>query len=56
LFLGWLANLTSLWLIPVVLGIVTTVAVFYELLKAPTISGRADHGQNRGTTDVSGHR
>ena len=39
--LGWLASLTSLWLIPFVLGIVTTVAVFYELLKAPTISGRA---------------
>jgi hypothetical protein len=40
-FLVWLANLTSLWLIPLVLGIVTTVAVFYEILKAPTISGRA---------------
>ena len=41
LFLVWMANLTSLWLIPLVLGIVTTVVVFYEILNAPTISGRA---------------
>jgi len=39
--LGWLAGLMSLWHVPLVLGIVTTVVVFYELLKAPTISGRA---------------
>ncbi|MDA8042042.1 MAG: DUF2207 domain-containing protein, partial [Pirellulales bacterium] len=35
--LGWL---TSLWIIPLILGIVTTVAVFYELIKAPTAAGR----------------
>ena len=39
--LGLLATMTSLWLIPVLLGIVTTVAVFYELIKAPTGAGRA---------------
>lgn len=39
--LGWLASLTSLWLIPLILGVVTTVAVFHELLKAPTITGRS---------------
>ena len=39
--LGWLATMTSLWLIPVLLGIITTVAVFYELIKAPTGAGRA---------------
>ncbi|MCK4683673.1 MAG: DUF2207 domain-containing protein, partial [Pirellulales bacterium] len=35
-----LAWLTSLWIIPLILGIVTTVAVFYELIKAPTAAGR----------------
>jgi len=39
--LGLVATMTSLWLIPVLLGIVTTVAVFYELIKAPTGAGRA---------------
>ena len=39
--LGWLATMTSLWLIPVLLGIITTVAVFYELIKAPTGAGRS---------------
>jgi hypothetical protein len=39
--LGLLATMTSLWLIPVLLGIVTTVAVCYELIKAPTGAGRA---------------
>ena len=39
--LGRLATMTSLWLIPVLLGIIATVAVFYELIKAPTGAGRA---------------
>ena len=38
--MGILAWLTSLWIIPLILGIVTTVAVFYELIKAPTAAGR----------------
>jgi uncharacterized membrane protein YgcG len=39
--IGILAGLTSLWIIPFILGIVTTVALFYELIKAPTAAGRA---------------
>ena len=39
--IGILAGLTSLWIIPLILGLVTTVAVFYELIKAPTAAGRA---------------
>ena len=35
-----LAITTSFWIIPLILGIVTTVAVFYELIKAPTAAGR----------------
>ena len=36
-----LAQSTSLWMIPIVLGIVSIVALFYELIKAPTAAGRA---------------
>ncbi len=36
-----LAQSTSLWMIPIVLGIVSIVALFYELIKAPTATGRA---------------
>ena len=38
--IGMLAGITSLWIIPITLGIMTTVAVFYELIKAPTAAGR----------------
>jgi uncharacterized membrane protein YgcG len=38
--IGMLAGVTSLWIIPLILGIVTTVALFYELIKAPTAAGR----------------
>ena len=38
--IGMLAGITSLWIIPLILGIVTTVALFYELIKAPTAAGR----------------
>ena len=37
---GMLAITTSFWIMPLILGIVTTVAVFYELIKAPTAAGR----------------
>lgn len=36
-----LAGATSVWMVPIVLGMVATVAVFYELIKAPTAAGRA---------------
>ena len=36
-----LAGATSIWMVPIVLGMVATVAVFYELIKAPTAAGRA---------------
>lgn len=36
-----LSKATSIWMVPVVLGIVGVVAVFYELIKAPTAAGRA---------------
>ena len=38
--IGILAGITSLWIIPLILGIVTTVALFYELIKTPTAAGR----------------
>jgi uncharacterized membrane protein YgcG len=38
--IGMLAGTTSLWIIPLILGIVTTVALFYELIKSPTAAGR----------------
>ena len=38
--IGMLAGITSLWIIPLILGIVTTVALFYELIKTPTAAGR----------------
>ena len=36
-----LAQSTSIWMVPIVLGIVSVVALFYELIKAPTAAGRA---------------
>lgn len=36
-----LAGATSIWMVPIVLGMVATVAVFYKLIKAPTAAGRA---------------
>ena len=39
--IGMLAEITSLWIIPIIFGLVTTVAIFHELIKAPTATGRA---------------
>ncbi len=36
-----LAESTSIWMIPIMLAMITTVAGFYELIKAPTLAGRA---------------
>jgi uncharacterized membrane protein YgcG len=36
-----LAESTSIWMIPILLAMITTVACFYELIKAPTMAGRA---------------
>lgn len=36
-----LAESTSVWMIPIMLAMITTVACFYELIKAPTLAGRA---------------
>ncbi len=35
-----LALKTSIWMLPILLGMVATVVVFYELIKAPTVAGR----------------
>jgi uncharacterized membrane protein YgcG len=37
----YLATQTSLWLLPLLLGIVSTVGLFHEWIKAPTAAGRA---------------
>jgi uncharacterized membrane protein YgcG len=37
----YLATKTSLWLLPLLLGIVSTVGLFHEWIKAPTAAGRA---------------